>query len=125
VAALEATETLALGGAAFDDLRRRHAEVERALVAYLGRLVRDLSTRLAEALYVPADKRVLRRLLDLDALYGGGAVPLTQEDLATLAGTTRPTANRALQGAVDAGWVALGRGRLEVLDREALVRRVR
>ncbi len=125
VAALEPTETLALGGTAFDDLRRTHPEVERALVSYLGRLVRDLSTRLAEALYVPADKRVLRRVLDLDELYGGGIVPLTQEDLATLAGTTRPTANRALQGAVDAGCVTLGRGRLAVVDRDALAQRAR
>ena len=47
-------------------------------------------------------------------------VPITQQDLAALAGTTRPTANRALQPLLDAGVVELGRGRIVVTDRAAL-----
>lgn len=125
VVALEPSETLALPGAAFEALRAEHPDVDRFLVRYLVGRVLDLSKQLAEALYLPADIRVLRRLLDLDTLYGGGPIPLTQEELASLAGTTRPTANRALQAAVAAGSVVLGRGRVEVVDREELARRAR
>jgi hypothetical protein len=53
-----------------------------------------------EALFVQVDKRVLRRL-----------VPLAQQDLAEMAGTTRPTANRVLHDAEQAGLIRVGRGR--------------
>jgi CRP/FNR family transcriptional regulator, cyclic AMP receptor protein len=90
--------------------------------------VRQLSRHLLEALYVPADKRVLRRLLELGALYAEGdttVVPLTQEDLAGLAGTSRATVNRVLREEETRGTVKLGRGRTTVLDAEALARRGR
>ena len=41
---------------------------------------------------------------------------LTQEDLAGLAGTTRPTVNAILRRLADGGLVSLGRGRIEVPD---------
>jgi len=125
VVALEATETLALTKAAFDELRTQHAAVANVLVTHLANRVRVLSSLLTEALYLSAEKRVMRRVLELDELYGGAAVPLTQEDVATMAGTARPTANRVLQAAADAGLLALRRGQLEVLDREGLARRSR
>ena len=43
-------------------------------------------------------------------------VALTQEDLAGLAGTTRPTVNAILRRLADGGLVSLGRGRIEVPD---------
>ncbi|MCY7374124.1 MAG: helix-turn-helix domain-containing protein [Spirochaetaceae bacterium] len=48
---------------------------------------------------------------------------MTQEDLATMAGTSRPTVNRVLRGMEDAGVLRLGRGRIEVLDVAALRQR--
>jgi CRP-like cAMP-binding protein len=125
VAALEPTETLTLTNGAFDDLRTRHATVANALVAHLAQRVLVLSAQLVEALYDSAEKRVLRRVLDLDAVYDGAAIALTQEQVATMAGTARPTANRVLQAAADDGLLALTRGRIEVLDRDALARRAR
>ena len=50
---------------------------------------------------------------------------MTQEDLATMAGTTRPTANRVLHAGVEAGYLRLGRGRIEVLDAAALTHAAR
>lgn len=120
--ALEATETLALGRTAFEGLRSRHPAVERAVVDGLAASVARLSAQLLEALYLPADRRVVRRLLGLVEVYGP-VVPLTQEELAQLAGTTRPTVNRVLRDAEAAGLVALGRGRVEVRDPEGLRRR--
>lgn len=124
IAALEPTETLSLNADAFDDLRREHPGVDRLLVQVLSNEVRRLTNRLAEAMYESAEVRVLRRLLDLDAIYDG-VIPLTQDSLASMAGTTRPTANGVLRQLVQDGLLQLGRGRLLVLDREALARRAR
>ena len=95
VAALEAAETYSLFRREFDALRREHPYVNRILVAVLAASVRRMDELIVEAFYVGAEKRVLRRLRDLAAVYGNGSptitVPLTQEDLAGLAGTSRAT----------------------------------
>jgi CRP/FNR family cyclic AMP-dependent transcriptional regulator len=124
ITALEPTETLGLSRSAFEDLRRDHPGVDRLLIDVLAREVRRLTSRLAEALYDSAEKRVMRRLLDLAAIYDG-VVPLTQDNVASMAGTTRPTANGVLQALVVDGILSLGRGRFEVLDRPALEARAR
>jgi len=82
---------------------------------------------IVEAFYVSADKRVLRRLRDLAGVYGDGAdsttVPLTQEDLAGLAGTSRATVNRVLRQEESRGTITLGRGKTTVNDLGELTRR--
>ena len=99
------------------------------LVQILATQLPVLSARLLEALFVPADKRVLRQLVSVARLYGppGDAVtiPLTQEDLAGLAGTTRPTVNKVLRTAEEAGALSLGRGRIELRDLDLIERRAR
>jgi CRP-like cAMP-binding protein len=124
ITALEPTETLSLSGEAFDALRRSHPGVDRLLVEVLSKEVRRLTNRLAEALYESAETRVLRRLVELDGIYDG-TIPLTQDNLASMAGTTRPTANGVLRGLVADGIVHLRRGRIEVLDRSTLTARAR
>ncbi len=88
-----------------------------------------LDERLLEALYLPADRRVLRRVVELANLYASGEgpveVPLTQEELAGLAGTSRPTVNQVLREEQERGTVELQRGRTIVLDLEALAKRAR
>jgi len=129
VAALEPGETRSVHRLDFERLRGAHPETAAVLISILSGEVRRLSRHLLEALYVPADKRVLRRLLELAELYddGGGpaVVPLTQEDLAGLAGTSRATVNRVLREEATRGTVRLGRGRTTVLDRDGLARRGR
>ena len=123
--ALERTETLVLHHGAFDDLRREHPTVERFLGAVLAEQGRRLTAHLVDALYVPAETRVARRLLELDAIYDGGDIALTQEDVATLAGTSRATVNRVVGELETAGAVELRRGRIKVLDGVALERKAR
>jgi CRP-like cAMP-binding protein len=125
VAALEAGETHCVHRIDFDGLRKSHPGTAEVLIAILSGQVRRLSRHLLEALYVPADKRVLRRLLEVAALYDDGTVPLNQEDVASLAGTSRATVNRVLREEEARGTVALGRGRTVVLDAAALARRGR
>jgi CRP-like cAMP-binding protein len=124
VTALEPAETRAIHKLDFEALGRAHPELWRLLTTALAARVRRLSDLLVEALYVPAEQRVLRRLHEL-APEGAGAVPLTQEELATLAGTSRATVNRVLRDAERRGEVELRRGRTVLLDPEALLRRAR
>lgn len=126
--ALSATDTRVVDHAGFEALRRDHPPIERFLVELLAAQVRRLSELAVEAMFVPADTRVLRRLLSVANQFGheGGAViELTQDDLASMAGTTRPTANRVLKRAEADGLLRLGRGRIEILDTDRLTQRAR
>ena len=122
--ALEPTETLVLDRATFSALRRDDPMVSDFLVQLLAARVRRLTERLLEALYLPADVRLLRRLLELADVYGD-VIPLIQEDLAGLAGTTRATVNRVLRRELQRGTLELNRGRVTVTDRQSIARRAR
>ena len=127
VVALERCETLSLGRDEFDRLRASYPGVDRFLVELLSARVERLNNYLLEALYVPAEKRVLRRLLRLCELYRGDdqriVIPVTQEMLANLAGTTRPTANQVLRRLVANDIVSISRSQIVVLDRQSLRQR--
>jgi CRP-like cAMP-binding protein len=91
--------------------------------------LRRASTRLVEAHHVDAETRVRRRVHELAAAYAGdegdAVVPLTQEDLAAMAGTSRATVNRVLREEEKRGSVALERAKVRVLDADALGERCR
>jgi CRP/FNR family transcriptional regulator, cyclic AMP receptor protein len=126
VVALEKGETLSVHEIDFGRLRTERPETADVLIAILAAQVRRLSVHLAEALYVPADTRVRRRLLEMTEIYGAGeqiTVPLTQEELASLAGTSRATVNRVLREEEDFGTLRLSRGRTTVTGGAGLRRR--
>jgi CRP-like cAMP-binding protein len=130
VEALETAETFCIYEGEFARLRREHPEVNELVIAFLANEVRMLNDRLLEALYVPAERRVLRRLIELAQIYeqdakGRAEIPLTQEELAGLAGTSRATVNSVLGHAQERGLVELRRGRTRVLDPDRLARRAR
>ena len=119
VAALEAAETWAVYMTDFHRLRARHPALNEILMQLLAARVRVMNERLVEALYLDADARIRSRLRDLAKIYAhaGGSetlIPLTQEQLAELAGTSRATVNRVLREDVSRGLVLLGRGRITV-----------
>jgi CRP-like cAMP-binding protein len=130
VEALEPSETFAVYQTDFERLRQQHPSIDRVLIALLAGEVRALNERLLEAFYVPAEKRILRRLADLAAVFGANPrqpteLPLTQEDLATFAGTSRATVNQVLREEQKRGTVELRRGRTVIVDLEALQKRSR
>jgi CRP-like cAMP-binding protein len=129
VAALEPAETYALSQTDFDRLRRDHPGVNRVLVSVLASALRRMDELLVEAYYTGAEKRVLRRLRDLAAVYGDGpdqiVIPLTQEDLAGLAGTSRATINRVLRDEEQRGTLRLARGKTTIVDLDQIARRAR
>jgi len=127
VAALEVGETFAVYQADFHRLRRDRPGVNEVLIAFLAEEVHRQNERVLEALYVPVERRVLRRLVELGQTYADKSpvIPLTQEVLAEMAGTTRATVNQVLRAEQERGTVELGRGRTVVLDRDELARRAR
>ncbi|MDO8210911.1 Crp/Fnr family transcriptional regulator [Conexibacter sp. CPCC 206217] len=142
VAALERAETLSVHEIDFRRLRRERPQTDVLLTQLLAARVRRLSEQLVDALYLPAETRVRRRLLDVARAYGDGAggasaesdasanlagarVPLTQEELASLAGTSRATVNKVLREEQEHGTLELARGRTTLLDAAALERRAR
>ena len=122
VVALEPGETLAVSRSDFDRIRRDYPAVNDVLVRLLARRLRRQSELLVEALFVHAEARILRRLVELARLYGD-EIPLTQEEIAGLAGTSRATVNRVLRAEAKKGTVELRRGRTSVLDPQALAKR--
>lgn len=127
VEALEDAETFAVYIAEFEQLRNEHPSVNQVLIAFLAEEVRRQNELVLEALYIPVERRILRRLAELAGLYGGeqSVIPLTQEELAEMAGTTRSTVNRVLQEEQQRGTLELKRGKTIVLDAEEIARRAR
>jgi len=129
VSALEEGETRSVLRDDFARVQRTHPGVKDVLLRLLAEQLRRSSDRLVEAHYVDAETRVRRRLVELCDVYGaaeaGVVVPLTQEDLAAMAGTARATVNRVLREEEKRGSVALARGRVTVLSRTALQSRSR
>jgi CRP/FNR family transcriptional regulator, cyclic AMP receptor protein len=124
VQAVEPVVALALLRRDFAELRRQHPSVTEFLVTSLAATVRRLDAQLVEAFHLPAEARIRRRLHALAQVYDKGSrvieVDLTQEELAQLAGTTRPTLNRVLREEERRGTLQLRRGRIVILDRAQL-----
>jgi CRP-like cAMP-binding protein len=128
VSALEAGETRSVYRDDFARLQRRHPAVNSILVHLLAEQLLRANERIVEAHYIDADTRVRRRLLDLARVYGhegAATVPLTQEALAEMAGTSRATVNRVLREEERSGTLALRRGQTLILDVGELARRTR
>jgi CRP-like cAMP-binding protein len=118
IQAIEPSETRVLTRTMFDQLRREHPGVDALLVHILADRVAELTDRLMDALYTPAPRRVAHVLDELARRYGAGGatatIPLTQEDLAGLAGTSRITVSRVLGDLRRRGAVQVTRGRITV-----------
>lgn len=118
IQALAATETYSLNRETFDRLRREHPAVDALLVQILADRVAEMTERLVDALYTPAPRRVASFIEALADRYrdesGTATIPLTQDDLASLAGTSRLTVSRVLRDMRARGQVEVSRGRLVV-----------
>jgi len=128
VEALEAAETFCVYETEFARLRGEHPAVNEFLISLLAAEVSSMNERLLEALYLPVERRVLRRLIEVAQIYQRGAdevveIPLTQEEVAGLAGTSRATVNAVLGDAQSRGLLELRRGRVTIVDGAGLAAR--
>jgi CRP/FNR family cyclic AMP-dependent transcriptional regulator len=125
--AMQFTEVLVLERQVFRDYLLSNPEAALHIIEALSDRLRS-TTESAEGLVsLSVTQRIARKLLELVARYG---VPqeqgvlidlnLSQEAIATLVGTTRESANRALRGLRDQGIVEIDRSCIRVIDPERL-----
>lgn len=74
--------------------------------------------------FLDAHARLARLLLDLDRGSPRGYLDLSQDQLAQRIGVARQTTAKILGEWRRAGWIVTGRGKLVVLDRAALKKRI-
>ncbi len=131
VEALDELEAIAILGGDMRRILREHADIALKLVVALGRRLRETNERLLRQSFQTVQSRVATVLAQLviDARAEGAderdvVVTATQADVAQLAGSSRESASRFLAVLERAGVVEQGRGRIVVLDPEALRRYV-
>lgn len=113
--AVTPTDLRVISRSNFEELRKAHPTFDLLLIELLDRRLRELSDLLMDARHRPADERVRRTVAHLHELFGD-TIPLSQEVVASLAGTTRPTVNGIVRALEDEGVLALSRGKLKLLD---------
>ncbi len=125
--ALRAAEVLVMPRRAFDEAMMRPA-FSAGVCRLLAARTRSLYGMVEDATLRSMRARVARRLLLLahgDATQARDArpvVPVSQEALAMMLGTTRQTLSKELQALAADGLVALGYGRIELVSVAALER---
>lgn len=92
-------------------------ELSRALLRYLSRTVRMLSTHLDDMAFRPAEERILRYLRSLPR-DSEGRVSCTQEEIAAAVSVSRVTVSRTIRRLVKEGTVRTGYGTLRLLRPE-------
>lgn len=125
VLAIDTVSARVIGSADFERLRVAHPEIDRVLLRHLARRIDDLSERLAQTIYETVSRRCARRLLEAAKMFQTDGldtvtIPITQEDLAGLAGASRPTINQVLGQLHDARIVDTSRGSITVHSLRAL-----
>ena len=96
----------------------RNPELALAMMKYLARTVRLLSSQVDQMAFRPARWRVAWYLLS--HAPEGGAIPCTQEDIAAAVSVSRVTVSRILNDFARRGWVELGYRSLTLREPNAL-----
>jgi CRP-like cAMP-binding protein len=123
--ALEPTGLLAIP---YDDVR---SELDAdpallwAVVDLLSRRLRLIDAALADAVFLDVTGRTAKRLLELAGDQDEFQLPITQEELAGLAGASRERVNKALASFIRLGWISQEGRRYRITNREELAQRAR
>jgi CRP/FNR family cyclic AMP-dependent transcriptional regulator len=125
--AMQRTEVLVLHRPAFLNHLLSNPMTAIRIIETLSHRLRHTTENAEGLMCKNVTQRVARKLLDLAGRYGaardGGVLidlDLSQEAIATLAGTTRESANRALSALREQGLVHIDRVRIQVLDLDKL-----
>lgn len=102
------------------DALRHRPELALEFIDILCERLRALSAKLEERSFLPVKVRLASRVLYLDSKLGGGEVAVSQADLADFVGATREAVAKTLAVWRTRKWVALTRGAVRILDRDAL-----
>jgi CRP/FNR family cyclic AMP-dependent transcriptional regulator len=109
----------------FLELLKREPELVSHVVQLLCERIRWTSGLAEESALLSVPERLARRLLSLGQFHGhetpnGVELSISQEEVARFLGLTRQVVNQYLQNWKMQGWLTLGRGKLVIIDRQAL-----
>lgn len=102
---------------------RAHPNLALEFIEILCDRLRTVSRKLEERAFLPVPARLANRLVYLSDKVGAtrqGSIPVTQSELADFVGATREATAKTLGNWRSRGWIALARGSVRVLDRDAL-----
>jgi len=119
-----ATRLLHVPAAPLHDLLAQQPRYWRDFGVLMALKVRFAFIGMEDLALLPADLRLMRRLVMLAHTVGGAApfvLPISQAQLGMMLSLSRQTTNQILQSLQDKGVVQVAYGRIEVLDRERLV----
>lgn len=131
VVALEPIQAATLQRADFLDVVRANPECLDHLLTTLTSKIRQLSETVTDLAFLDVEGRLAKKLLELADEHGrsvSGAteieLPVTQEELAAMIGTTRTTVNELLGRYESRGAIERRGRRIAILDQEILRRRI-
>ena len=112
----------------FRQLRARQPELHGPFVTLAAQRVRLLVDIVEDFTTLPMAARLAKRVLAMADSQAMGSVVrrgrISQEEYALLVGATRQSVNQELRRWEKAGWIRIGYGGVEVIDREALKREI-
>ncbi len=112
----ESIKDVIIPSAAFNQLMVDSKVFRTFVMANYGALISDLIVLLDEVAFHNVDARLAKLLLEA----GADSVQRTHQQIADELGTAREVVSRQIKRFEQKDWVALGRGRVDILDREAL-----
>ena len=118
--ALDASVVCIMSRSDVNGLLLADSRVAARIAEVLGARVLDLERRLGDTVLMSVPARIASALATL-ARVDGGEVRLTHEQLADLVGTTRETTTKVLGDLRQRELVRLRRGRIQVIDVQALI----
>ncbi|MGH2500174.1 MAG: Crp/Fnr family transcriptional regulator [Candidatus Limnocylindria bacterium] len=127
VTAINETVLLSLARDDFLGVLERNPRAMRRMLGLLAKMVRRVSGRVEDLVFLDVPSRVAKCLLDLSEVAKGERreLSLTQEDLASFVGATRVSVNRVLADLEHRGVITVGRRHVEITDAELLRKEIR
>jgi CRP/FNR family transcriptional regulator, cyclic AMP receptor protein len=123
--ALEASVVYAIPYEAVRGELERDPTLLWSVVELLSLRIRADDAALADAMFLDVTGRTAKRLLELAGDADEFELPITQEELAGLAGASRERVNKALASFMKLGWISQSGRRYRITNREQLTRRAR
>lgn len=120
ITAEEDSEVVLLLPSVFKQIAEKNVYVENYIYKQTAERFSDVMWAMQQILFLSFDKRLALFLLEEQKKAEGGFICLTQEQIAKYVGSAREVVSRMLKYFVEEGYVAISRGKIQILDENAL-----